>query len=64
MNATRRKLGPFLCIRCGKPFGVKSTIERITAKLKGAHWMYQSAKRLDVIKICRAKAGRLSRAHS
>jgi ferredoxin len=44
---------PFHCIRCGKPFGVKSTIERVTAKLEGRHWMFQnSAQRLDVIKMC------------
>ena len=44
---------PFLCIRCSKPFGVKSTIERVTAKLEGRHWMYKgSAQRLDVIKMC------------
>jgi ferredoxin len=44
---------PFLCIRCSKPFGVKSTIERVTAKLEGKHWMYKnSQQRLDVIKMC------------
>jgi hypothetical protein len=44
---------PFACIRCGKPFGVKSTIERVVAKLEGQHWMYQSAgSRVDVIKMC------------
>jgi len=44
---------PFNCIRCGKPFGVKSTIERVAAKLEGRHWMYQNAPaRLDVIKMC------------
>ncbi len=44
---------PFHCIRCQKPFGVKSTIERVTAKLEGKHWMYKgSAQRLDVIKMC------------
>jgi ferredoxin len=44
---------PFACIRCGKPFGVKSTIERVTAKLAGKHWMYTDApKRLDVLKMC------------
>jgi ferredoxin len=44
---------PFHCIRCGKPFGVKSTIDRILAKLEGKHWMYQSApQRLDLIKMC------------
>jgi ferredoxin len=44
---------PFPCVRCGKPFGVKSTIERVVAKLEGRHWMFQgSASRLDVIKMC------------
>jgi ferredoxin len=44
---------PFHCIRCNKPFGVKSTIERVSAKLAGNHWMYQNtAKRLDIIKMC------------
>jgi ferredoxin len=44
---------PFCCIRCGKPFGVKSSVERVAAKLEGKHWMFQnSAKRLDVIKMC------------
>jgi ferredoxin len=43
---------PFCCIRCGKPFGVRSTIERVTAKLAGQHWMYKDSKRLDLIKMC------------
>ena len=44
---------PFCCIRCGKPFGVKSTIERVSAKLEGKHWMYKgSAQRLDILKMC------------
>jgi ferredoxin len=44
---------PFPCIRCGKPFGVRSTIERVTAKLEGKHWMFcGSARRLDIIKMC------------
>jgi len=44
---------PFPCIRCGKPFGVRSTIERVVANLEGKHWMYQnSPRRLDVIKMC------------
>jgi ferredoxin len=44
---------PFPCIKCGKPFGVKSTVERVLAKLEGKHWMYKnSAQRLDVIKMC------------
>jgi ferredoxin len=44
---------PFRCVRCGKPFGVKSTIERVTAKLAGKHWMFKdSQRRLDLIKMC------------
>jgi hypothetical protein len=40
-------------VRCGKPFGVKSTIERVTAKLEGKHWMFKgSARRLEVLKMC------------
>jgi ferredoxin len=44
---------PALCIRCNKPFGVKSTIEKIAAKLEGRHWMYPAGdKRLDVVRMC------------
>jgi ferredoxin len=44
---------PFLCIRCGTPFGVKSSVERVVASLEGKHWMFKdSKKRLDVIKMC------------
>ncbi|MDB5609475.1 MAG: hypothetical protein JWP25_6375 [Bradyrhizobium sp.] len=43
---------PFCCIRCNKPFGVKSTIERVVAKLEGKHWMYTDSRRIDVIKMC------------
>jgi ferredoxin len=53
--ATRvlREEEPFQCVRCGEPFGVKSTIDRIIAKLEGQHWIYQSAPhRLDLIRMC------------
>jgi ferredoxin len=44
---------PFHCIECGKPFGTKSTIERIAAKLEGRHWMFKGQpKRLNVLKMC------------
>jgi ferredoxin len=44
---------PFCCIRCGKPFGTKSTIERVAAKLEGKHWMFSGPNsRLDVLKMC------------
>jgi ferredoxin len=44
---------PALCIRCNKPFGVKSTIDKIAAKLEGRHWMYPAGdRRLDVVRMC------------
>jgi ferredoxin len=44
---------PALCIRCNKPFGVRSTIEKIAAKLEGRHWMYPAGdKRMDVVRMC------------
>jgi ferredoxin len=44
---------PFRCVRCRKPFGVKSTIERVLAKLADKHWMFKdSPERLDLIKMC------------
>jgi ferredoxin len=45
---------PFNCIACGKPFGTKSSIDRVVAKLGNKHWMFQgdNAKRLDVIQMC------------
>jgi len=44
---------PYACIRCGQPFGVKSSVERVIAKLEGKHWMFKDSKaRLDVIRMC------------
>jgi ferredoxin len=44
---------PALCIRCNKPFGVKSTIDRVAAKLEGRHWMFPANdRRIDAIRMC------------
>jgi ferredoxin len=44
---------PFCCIRCGKPFGVRSTIDRVVATLADKHWMFKgSPERLDLIRMC------------
>jgi ferredoxin len=45
---------PALCTDCGKAFGVKSTIDRIAAKLEGKHWMYSGANagRRNVLYMC------------
>ena len=56
-NAPQRVLKeeePFNCIACGKPFGTRSSIERVLSKLGEKHWMFQgaNARRIDVIKMC------------
>ncbi len=43
---------PFECIKCGKPFGVASTINRIVEKLENQHWMYTNSDNVQLIKMC------------
>ncbi|MGI9371665.1 MAG: 4Fe-4S binding protein, partial [Hyphomicrobiales bacterium] len=43
---------PFECISCGKPFGSRSTIERISAELAGRHTMFKSSDAANLIKMC------------
>lgn len=42
---------PFECVRCGTPFGVGSTIERMIEKMK-VHPMFQNPKALDRLRMC------------
>ena len=43
---------PYECIECGKPFGVKSTIERIVEKLEGQHSMFTNSDNAKLIRMC------------
>ena len=43
---------PFECIGCGKPFGTKAAIERVTRELEGKHWMFKDAEQSKLIKMC------------
>lgn len=44
---------PAACTRCGKVFGVQSTIDRIAARLEGQHWMYRGDRsQLERIRMC------------
>src|SRR3546814_20135697 len=43
---------PFECIRCGKPFGVRKSIERIASQLAGKHSMFLEGGQADRIKMC------------
>ncbi len=42
---------PFACIRCGKPFGTRSTIHALVERLAG-HSMFAGPGRIDLIKMC------------
>jgi ferredoxin len=43
---------PFECISCGKPFGTRQAIEKVSASLSGKHWMFQDAEQAKLIKMC------------
>ncbi len=43
---------PFACVECGKLFGVKSTVEKITEKLAGKHSMFASSQAARMIQMC------------
>ena len=43
---------PYECVECGKPFGVKSTVERIVAQLAGKHSMFAGADASRLIRMC------------
>ena len=43
---------PYLCIRCDRPFGAKSSIEKIVAMLGEKHSMFQDQSAIDRIRMC------------
>lgn len=43
---------PANCVSCGKPFGTRSTIERIKSKLGGQHHMFRSEAQIQLIEMC------------
>ena len=43
---------PFHCIRCGKAFGTKSSIERVVAQLAERHWMFKDTAAIDRMRMC------------
>ncbi|MGQ9365694.1 4Fe-4S binding protein [Azospirillum sp. ST 5-10] len=43
---------PFCCVRCGKPFATKSSIEKIVAALSGKHWMFATPEAANRIRMC------------
>ncbi|MBU6508373.1 MAG: 4Fe-4S binding protein [Alphaproteobacteria bacterium] len=49
---TLKEEPPFNCINCGKPFGTRSSIERIIAQLAGKHSMFRDEQRTRLIQMC------------
>ncbi|MBL8697210.1 MAG: 4Fe-4S binding protein [Alphaproteobacteria bacterium] len=49
---TLKAEAPALCVRCGKPFGARGTVERVVAKLAGRHWMFKDGPAVDRIRMC------------
>ena len=43
---------PYECVRCGKPFGTRSTVERIVAQLEQKHSMFSDPAMVDRIRMC------------
>ncbi len=44
---------PWCCPRCAKPFGMRSSIDRVKAKLSASgHWMFSDPRRLAVLELC------------
>ncbi len=51
-TVTLNEAEPFLCIRCGKPYGVQRTIERIAERLAGKHWMFGADEQVQRLMMC------------
>ena len=43
---------PFACIRCGKPFGTKGSIDRVLAQLAQKHAMFREERMIQTIQMC------------
>ncbi len=43
---------PFACVRCGKPFGTKSTVERVLKQLADKHSMFKNERMVQSIQMC------------
>jgi len=43
---------PATCPRCGKSFGTRSTIDRIVRQLASKHSMFQTAARIESLRMC------------
>ena len=49
---TKNEQEPFECVRCSKPFGVRSSIERISEQLAGKHSMFSTPEQIERLQMC------------
>jgi len=49
---TIKEEDPFHCVRCGKAFGTKSSVERVIGKMAGQHWMFREPAMVERLKMC------------
>ena len=50
--ATLNEDEPAECIRCGTPFAAKGILDRVSEKLGGNHWMFETDERISLIRMC------------
>ena len=51
-NVVLKEEAPFACINCGRPFGTKSSIDRVLAQLALRHSMFMDEARVRLIQMC------------
>ncbi len=51
-TVTIKEEEPAHCVRCGKAFGTKSSIDAIVKKLEGQHWMFTDAALVERLRMC------------
>ncbi|HEY7609329.1 MAG TPA: 4Fe-4S dicluster domain-containing protein [Alphaproteobacteria bacterium] len=51
-TVTIKEEEPAHCVRCGKAFGTKSSIDAIVKKLEGQHWMFTDPALVERLKMC------------
>ena len=51
-TVTIKEEEPAHCVRCGKAFGTKSSIDAVVKKLEGQHWMFTDPALVERLKMC------------
>ena len=52
LPASLKSEEPFACVRCGKLFGSRSSVERIVGRLQGKHAMFKTQAQVRLLQMC------------